>query len=1089
MAERSSRSRPDPVARFNTFEVPENEIKAQLVTAQRAQRALRARSFWLPRPTHNSGEENEPQLSASSGKPPPAGFSSQSEPSNVDNDVDGSSLDRTFSFNSLSTQQRTEEAARLSQYRDSPVSACMTDRIPVEAKISEQDPCPPLSVYTLKQARKDDKELKKSLKKLRLQHNKSGKPGAEVNTPKDKHDGTSSPRRTVSDPSYRRPKDFASQLIRRLKTNKPVKLAHRPRSSPVEVPHLDDFDSKATLQGYLNASTPETVAVEQPPNDIAELPGSLPPAYTPYHRRPGQPSSAALPTAAEYPIATQVQRSSSVQPIPSNEFVSKMMRCDNCQFGIKHQDHYLQCRTCNGGDRIICDACDAAGFSCRHQLVRQTRHYLQVVDGVYRGQPSLSPSRGRREQTRRSTAEPTQTINQASVYDTELDQKTGTPKRSDAHIKALDHKAHELQKREQDLLHREREATLQEREGMLRVREAEVAAKARQSESSTNTDFMRSCMEMAVSLGTQFANMSRSTSNASTAPPSPAVPRSFRSSEPYFAGLTSQQPSPPSGTDDSHIRAHGVAKRKAGGGAGFGRSASGDKRNASQTPVHAWNDGNGDDADEPPAGTPKKLKQEGDHPIAGETLYACHYCKHDPSRYSDRNTQEKWYRSCSSGYWPDISRLKQHLYRVHWRGKYCGQCHVVFKTDEELNEHRQWLDCEPKQCPSPEKFDMDVHAEIKKKRPQQSADQVWYTLWDILFPGTPRPNTPYADRSNENHPRSPSSLATEPQRQALEQLFENRLSQADQAWMTPEMRAFVQDQLRESMADLIRRTQPSQSPAAEHTPSQHLSAGPSRPRLSIPEQPSISSVATSPQPVSALSATSTCSTSSARWHHLSSHRRSFSRPLPSRTSRSSIQLHEERGCHESALTSAVDTTPSEYIFNVRTPADPETDGWDPASNSWQQGDELGLAVSTDSFAFPFNDENKPASQYNLRQTTSDVPLSSFQPVQLQSLTEPQPGISVPTQLRSKLPSEASVDSGYGSMHSRNRYAPCHAGMPVAARGGWAPQPSLPAVAQAEDEAIALFNEPVPESQINYGALDMSFAEFTDGGPWEASHVF
>ena len=74
-----------------------------------------------------------------------------------------------------------------------------------------------------------------------------------------------------------------------------------------------------------------------------------------------------------------------------------------------------------------------------------------------------------------------------------------------------------------------------------------------------------------------------------------------------------------------------------------------------------------DEEDDAAGGTPKKIKQDPDALNTAEKLYACPYCKHDRTKYSELNLLEKQYRGCSSGYWPDISRLKQHLYRVHWR--------------------------------------------------------------------------------------------------------------------------------------------------------------------------------------------------------------------------------------------------------------------------------------------------------------------------------------------------------------------------------------------------------------------------------------
>lgn len=1086
MAGRPSRSRRDPVARFNTFEVPENEIKAQLLTAQRAQRALRARSFFLPKPARSFDEDNDLPLSPSDDKSL-IGFPTGLDQTAGEHDGDRPELDRTFSFNSLSTLQRQEEAARLSQYRDSPVSACMTDRVPLDTQTSVQDPCPPLTVYTLKQARKDEKDRKKSVRKDKLHQSKSKRSGSEGSaTHKDQDEET--PRRAASDPSYRRPKELAFQLLRRLKSNKPLKLVHRPQSSPADVPHIDDFDNKASLRGYLNASLPETVTVEPPPGNIAELPGSLPPAYTPYSRTATRSDTASRQPMVEHIMTAPMPRSSSFHIVGGCESrPPKMMRCDSCQFGIKHEDRYLRCQTC--GDRIICEACDATGFSCRHQLIRENRKVLQLVDGTERRQASRSPSRARREQSRRSTVDSSRTLHYDGSQNIEPEPMSGISRTSDVHKKALEYKELELQRREQALLHREREATLQQREGMLRIREAEVEAKARQSETNNNADFMRSCMEMAANLGAQFASMSRSSSNASAAPPSPTVPPSVRSADPYFPGSVTHEPFASFRPDDYHIRSHGPSKRKAAGSADPGRPTLNSSQNANRTPFNNWEDGNGDDGEELPGGTPKKFKQDGEAAAGGGRLYACHYCKFDPSRYSDRNTQEKCYRGCSGGFWPDISRLKQHLYRNHWRGKHCRQCFAIFKSDNELEEHRQSLVCEPKRCPFPEKFDTDVHTEIRKKRPQQNSEQVWYTLWDILFPGTPRPETPYADRSTEQAISSPS-LTAEPQRVALERLFEARLSQNSQTWMTPEMRSYMLDQLRESMAELATSTQTDHSSLQRSSAPHRSSAAPSRPRLTIPDQPSISSSATSSQPVSALSATSAHSMSSERWHRLSSHRRSFSRLLPSRRSQSSIHIHDDRFGTDSALTSAVETTPSEHIFNVRTPADPENDNWDSSSHSWQQGDELGLAVTTnDGFAFPFNVDSKPPAQVPVGQAAGNVSSLSFQPVKLQSLTEPESGSTVPTQLTAKLPSVASVDSGYGSMHTRNRFAPSTAGMPVAANGGWVPYPSAPALGENHNGVPAQSAHPVPDSQIDWGALDMSFTEFTDGGAWDGSHDY
>ncbi len=78
-------------------------------------------------------------------------------------------------------------------------------------------------------------------------------------------------------------------------------------------------------------------------------------------------------------------------------------------------------------------------------------------------------------------------------------------------------------------------------------------------------------------------------------------------------------------------------------------------------------------------------------------LLACPYCKYDPVRYSERNIEEKQYRGCSSSYLTTISRLKQHLYRVHRKPEfYCRSCFEVVETEDGFDTHsRQRPPCEP----------------------------------------------------------------------------------------------------------------------------------------------------------------------------------------------------------------------------------------------------------------------------------------------------------------------------------------------------------------------------------------------------------
>ena len=126
---------------------------------------------------------------------------------------------------------------------------------------------------------------------------------------------------------------------------------------------------------------------------------------------------------------------------------------------------------------------------------------------------------------------------------------------------------------------------------------------------------------------------------------------------------------------------------------------------------------------------------------------ACPFFKNDPTRYSERNNMERQYRICSTVLLKDISRLKQHLYRVHRRpDDYCGRCYQVFQSETLLEEH-VWRD-PPCQLSGPlfqEKMTAGQIAQIKRRRPGKSVGDNWYGIFKILFPDCIPPNSPYAE--------------------------------------------------------------------------------------------------------------------------------------------------------------------------------------------------------------------------------------------------------------------------------------------------------------------------------------------------------
>ncbi len=1084
-----------PVARFNTCGETENAIKAQIENASRTQQALRA--------TAPPGQLKLATDDATSGlQPAPIAirkskafdFPTRPEIGNAFASSERHSLDRTFSFNSLSTLQRDAEAARLSQWRDSPVSAFSpTDRTACsngEQVLETQDPCPPMTVYKLKQMRKDEKEQRRSVKKQERQQKKADKaaahrrrnslatdpaasqlPNATSGKPPN---GTTIPRRAISDPSFKAHTDAAVQLVKRL-TAKPInRLSRRNKTHQETIPHIDDFDSKPQLHDYLNSELPE------PNLPIAELPGPLPP-YTPFQNSMANANNSISLSDAALAGTPSVLRAVSANGGLRREESHRMMRCDKCQFGIKVDDWYLQCSICDNGDRIICSGCDAAGESCRHELIGQRRRVLGYSDVGQQNGSFRTNTQKRHDNPPRCF---TFGITEEMPRHSDLSHDKHAPEsRSNHRSKSatyelqerkhtLDERDLEIRKREQDLMHREREALLREREANLRTRQTELQECEIEKNVRTRDKFAQQCSEMAILLGSQFASLQIQMSKIS---------KSMSTSS-----ISSDNEEDVTLSDEAGVRSH-AGKRKASGKARtVSSNSAGHPLQSSHKPVvRADPDNLDDEDDDEESESPKKIKQHPEDMTSPGKLYACHYCKHDNSRYSDRNNSEKHYRGCSSGFWPDISRLKQHLYRVHWRNHHCDQCYTMFKKPSELEKHRQTRSCLPIECPYPEKFEHDKYIEIRKKRPANTAEEVWYIIYGILFPDEQQPATPYADSVNAQfHSSSSPSIPAAQTWNALGNAFESRLDQhrnsPDQPWLRmPEVRNFIREQLRASMADVLQQVTPAVTPAT--TPLSSARSPHSADGVRCSSIPGLGpSMPVSPVP---LSATSTRSASSVQWQ-LPDHCRSFSRPLAPYSMAESSEQQSSRP----VLTLDTANTPSEVTFAVRTPGNPEDDQWDEDCNSWHQDDDSrGLAITTDAFNFDF--QHSQASEPTPKGTLSGggngavakkhpERLSKFRPVKISSLDN----VSLDNEnTTSKI--SAVIDSTYGSLDSNH--------------GNGNPRPyrqhvkSTTGAMDYDHGALsrtADLGVPVPEHELNMEALKVSFHDFLGADMDECGNI-
>jgi hypothetical protein len=164
-----------------------------------------------------------------------------------------------------------------------------------------------------------------------------------------------------------------------------------------------------------------------------------------------------------------------------------------------------------------------------------------------------------------------------------------------------------------------------------------------------------------------------------------------------------------------------------------------------QPPARNMSRGNQEN-DEDDGHSPKRPKnQPNPVPESGKNtlLLACPYSKFHFERYSHKNATELNYRGCSSCVLSDISRLKQHLYRVHQYPEFhCPRCFEDLINKEQLNKHLR-DGCKPRDCPYPEKFSDST--KLKKKWPRQPIADSWYKVFKILFPGHRLPASPYAE--------------------------------------------------------------------------------------------------------------------------------------------------------------------------------------------------------------------------------------------------------------------------------------------------------------------------------------------------------
>ncbi|KAK1751215.1 hypothetical protein QBC47DRAFT_86231 [Echria macrotheca] len=92
-----------------------------------------------------------------------------------------------------------------------------------------------------------------------------------------------------------------------------------------------------------------------------------------------------------------------------------------------------------------------------------------------------------------------------------------------------------------------------------------------------------------------------------------------------------------------------------------------------------------------------------------------------------------------------IVDVRQHLRRHHYR-LFCPDCGTVFDTETNRDDHIVQRLCQQVHF-TPQYVTADQWNLIAQRGGERGGNHElrWYRIWDILFPGVPRPASPYAD--------------------------------------------------------------------------------------------------------------------------------------------------------------------------------------------------------------------------------------------------------------------------------------------------------------------------------------------------------
>ncbi|VUC32957.1 unnamed protein product [Clonostachys rosea] len=137
----------------------------------------------------------------------------------------------------------------------------------------------------------------------------------------------------------------------------------------------------------------------------------------------------------------------------------------------------------------------------------------------------------------------------------------------------------------------------------------------------------------------------------------------------------------------------------------------------------------------------RKRDEDGDgrsrkrhHSDAKKLLFACPFFKNDPDQHG----------SCRNRKFKKMSKLEAHILHRHTFGDYyCAICYEEFPDAATWTSHCRNPMCQPQEAPA-RIFADDFHSFFQGLISlRQTQTQMWFAIWDWIFPGVDRPESPF----------------------------------------------------------------------------------------------------------------------------------------------------------------------------------------------------------------------------------------------------------------------------------------------------------------------------------------------------------